>query len=613
MHAPLAAQVKDTLQKRDTTLTVRAPAHADSLISDSLAKLDSIRIARLNADSIKAPLAESEQPTALSIGRRLHWNRDSLFATGAITLADLLDRVPGLTVVHAGWIAAPAVGAYLGDVRRIRVFYDGFEYAPLDPRGGGALDLTQVNLWSVEDATIEQTPDEVRVYLRSWRVHKVIPETRTDVSTGDQQTNMYRGFYGKRFHSGADFQFAAQQYGTTPPRSFGASSDNNSAIARVGMARAGWSLDAYAMRIGRHRGVIVGELPDGTPGDSIPSLGSTRNDAYLRAAYGDPDVSRVWVQVMAVASKYKYTGVRTDSVPNPQTAADSARNKVSLDTTSLITQYVASAGTTRGPWQLSANARMFASGGRSFVSPWLRASFLTNRLSATAFASGKSIDSVTHSDISVQFAPLSFISLLGGVGRTSDSRNPTNSFTTKYARAEAGLRVKNLWLIGGVLHRDSVQLSPARIFDTHYLPHASPPVTAYTAAIRGQLWKWLNADISAVKWTDSIGSYRPQYQTRSELFVRTNLLDKFPTGDFGLMASLIHEYRSGIHLPFDNTAGFQSTVGYRTISTLLEIRILSATISWQFRNTLGERYSQVPQYIMPRQTNFYGVRWYFVD
>lgn len=611
MHAPLAAQ-KDTLQKRDTTLTVRAPAHADSLIRDSLAKLDSIRIARLNADSVKAPLAKSEQPTELSIGRTLHWDRDSLFATGAITLADLLDRVPGLTMLHAGWIAAPAVGAYLGDVRRVRVFYDGFEYPVLDPRGGGAYDLTQINLWSVEDATIEQTPEEVRVYLRSWRVRKVIPETRTDVSTGDQQTNMYRGFYGKRFHNGAGFQFGAQQYGTTPPRRFGSSSDNNSAIARIGLARENWSIDVFATRIGRHRGVIVGENPDGTPGDSIPTVGSTRNDAYLRAAYGDPDASPLWLQLMAVASSYKYTGVRTRSIANPLTAADSAFNQISLDTSVSVAQYVASAGAVRGPLQVSANTRLFRSRGRSLLSPSVRASFLTGRLSVTGFADAKTIDSVGHADVTARFTPLSFIALLGGVGRASDARN-RGGFTTKYARAELGLRVKDLWLLGGVLHRDSVTLSPAHVFDTLYAAHASPPVTAYTAAIRGRVWHFINADISALKWTDSLGSYRPQYQTRSELFVKTNLLQRFPTGDFGLMASIIHEYRSGIHLPLPDGGGLRSTVGYRTLSTLVEIRILSATVSWQFRNTLGERYSQVPGFIMPRQTNFYGVRWSFVD
>jgi hypothetical protein len=266
----------------------------------------------------------------------------------------------------------------------------------------------------------------------------------------------------------------------------------------------------------------------------------------------------------------------------------------------------------RGPLEVSANARLFRSRGHSLLSPSLRASFLTQRLSVSAYADAKTIDSVGHTDVTARLTPLSFIALLGGVGRAGDSRT-ADGFTTKYARAEVGLRVKDLWLIGGVLHRDSVRLAPAHIFDTLYLSHASPPVTAYTAAVRGRLWHFINADISALKWTDSLGSYRPQYQTRSELFVKTNLLERFPTGDFGLMASIIHEYRSGIHLPFPDDQGLRSTVGYRTISTLLEIRILSATVSWQFRNTLGERYSQVPGFIMPRQTNFYGVRWTFVD
>ena len=75
---------------------------------------------------------------------------------------------------------------------------------------------------------------------------------------------------------------------------------------------------------------------------------------------------------------------------------------------------------------------------------------------------------------------------------------------------------------------------------------------------------------------------------------------------------MTHEYRSGETFPSELSATEVSkTLGYRTISTLLEIRILTATISWQFRNVLGERYQQFPGFAMPRQTNFYGVRWFF--
>ena len=49
----------------------------------------------------------------------------------------------------------------------------------------------------------------------------------------------------------------------------------------------------------------------------------------------------------------------------------------------------------------------------------------------------------------------------------------------------------------------------------------------------------------------------------------------------------------------------------RTLAFKLEIRIQTAVLSYQFRNLLQERYSLVPGFPMPRQTQFYGVRWEF--
>jgi hypothetical protein len=89
------------------------------------------------------------------------------------------------------------------------------------------------------------------------------------------------------------------------------------------------------------------------------------------------------------------------------------------------------------------------------------------------------------------------------------------------------------------------------------------------------------------------------------------MLDRFPSGHLGILASLVHEYRSTTAFPVGGQ--IVAVPGYRTISSLLEIRIIDATISWQFRNFLGERYQQVPGLIMPRQTNFYGVRWTFFN
>jgi hypothetical protein len=617
LHAPLAAQGgagRDTVKKRDTTLVVPIPPRPDSALKDSLAKMDSLQradsIKKARADTIRAPIAHAELPAVLGIARRYYWNRDSVFATGALTVADLLERIPGYTGLHAGWIAAPAVGAFMGDVRRVRVFYDGFEYTNVDPRTNGVFDLTQVNLWSVEDALIELTADEIRVYLRSWRERVTIPETRTDVATGDQATNLYRGFFGTRLNNGGVAQFGAQQYGTTPPRALGSSSDQVGLIARLGWAKSIYSVDVYATRIGRHRGQIVGITPFGIAVDSIPEVASTRTDSYLRLAVGDPDTSAMWAQVMLEGSKYDYTGVRTlPLIPNPVTPQDSAINNLSLDTTVFRTQYIATAGVTRGPFRVSGTGRYFVSGGQSIFAPSVRASFWSPWLGVSAYVEGKSADSLSHSDITAQFTPLSFISVIGSVGRSSDDHIADSSFSTTYALGEVGVRVYNLWLLGGVLRRDSVRLAPPRVFDTTFVPVPDQAATGLTASIRGQLWRLLRTDISAVRWNDTAAFYRPRYETRSELYLQSNFLQRFPTNDFALKASIVHQYRSGVFYP--TVLGPEEAPGYRTISTLLEIRILDATISWQFRNILGERYTQVPNFVMPRQTNFYGIRWSF--
>ncbi|MDB4875379.1 MAG: TonB-dependent receptor plug [Gemmatimonadetes bacterium] len=614
LHRPLQAQVRDTIPKRrDTTIVVPIPPHADSLLRDTLAKRDSLKKSVVKPDSIKAPLAHAETPPELSIGRRLYWSRDSLFATGALTVADLLERVTGITTLHAGWLSAPANAAYLGDVHRVRVFYDGVALDALDPRGQDVLDLTQINLWAAEDAMIEQGPEEIRVYLRSWRVRNTDPYTRTDIGTGDQQTNLYRGFFGRRFDNGAALQFGAQQYGTTPPSIFGASSDQLALIARVGWAKKDWSVDAHISRIGRHRGSIFGD----NPSDSIPADSSTRNDAYFRVGFRDPDTSRVWWQAMAVASSYSYTGIRTLVITDPKTAADSALVNASLDTNTFQSQYILTGGTVRGPLRVSATERLFGRGGRHLSTPSLRASYTLDRLAISAFVEGKSSDSIARSDVTARFSPLPFISLLGAVGRTSATRVKDSSFTSSYVRAEAGIRLRDLWLIGGLIRRDSVRLSPPHVFDTTFAAAYEPAATGLTLAVRGRLWRLLHADASAVRWNDSTGFYRPRYQTRTELYAKTNLLNKIPSGNLGLLGSVVHEYRSSVN--FSAVSGDPAVAsvlrvpGYRTISTLIEIRILSATISWQFRNILGERYSQVPTFIMPRQTNFYGVRWEFFN
>src|SRR5207248_3240564 len=100
-----------------------------------------------------------------------------------VTLQDLLARMLIAMPVSAGYLSAPSNAAVGGDYRRTRVYVDGIEYDALDPRSNGVIDLSQIQLWSAEDITIEQTAAEVRVHLRTWRVNNVSSYTRTDIGT----------------------------------------------------------------------------------------------------------------------------------------------------------------------------------------------------------------------------------------------------------------------------------------------------------------------------------------------------------------------------------------------------------------------------------------------
>ncbi len=181
-------------------------------------------------------------------------------------------------------------------------------------------------------------------------------------------------------------------------------------------------------------------------------------------------------------------------------------------------------------------------------------------------------------------------------------------------RAEAGVRVGDLWISGGIIRRDATTLFPAPelIADTvtGTSVRTEGEATARTAAIRGRLFKSLYADAWGIAWDDSTGFYRPRYQSRAELYLQTNLLNRFPRGNFGLLASLAHEYRSRVRFPTPGDTAIY-TPDVRTVAFKLEIRVQTAVVSYQFRNVLQERYQLVPGFQMPRQTQFYGVRWEF--
>jgi hypothetical protein len=593
-----------TGERADTTRTdtTRAPADtveraAVPLPSDTLS--DSTKVPK---DTIKAPLAHSERPALVGGVIEYHWDRDSLFAAGALTLGDLLGRIPGVTQIRAGWLGSPEFASYMGNASRVRIFYDGVELDSFDPRNGGVPDMTDVPLWSLEDITVERGADELRVYVRSWSITHTATNTRVDVMTGDQGTNLYHAFYGKRFGNGLALQLGGQQYGTSENNTLGGGSDL-ALMGRLGWAKGPWSIDAFATRSSRTRDE---QDPQRSVTGGVPRQERTRTDAYIRGGYGDPDSTGGWAQLMVANEKFdEHTPFREQ--PLPFAGPDAA------DTTLSGTQYVAMAGLNRGRLRLSAAERYHDLDSGSVNSISGRATFVHPLVALSLYAEYRGADTTSVEEASARFTPVSFLAIAGTIARRHGGIDGTDAVDL---RGELGTRIGRLWLAGGVMRRGEVTLPALIAFDTSYAPVHEDAVTGIFGSARGKFYKDLGVDISGVRWNNS-GFYRPQTQTREELYLETNWISRFPSGDFGFLGSVAHEYRQTTYFPSASIipgqpANVVSAFFSHVLATRVEIRIQNAVIFWSATFGISPQvYEYVPGMLQPRQRQLYGVRWQF--
>ena len=648
LPAVAVAQVtpRDTVRPRPP-VAAPIPVHPDTAAARDTARATRDSVVKAPPrDTIKAPLAHAEAPSLPEVAGGYRWDREALFASGALTLTELLERIPGATGFTTSWLASPQTVAYSGDPKRVRVFMDGLEIDAIDPAQGGVLDLIEVPLWTLEEVRVERGAGELRVHLRSWRYDRTIPYTRTDIYTGDENTNLYRGFFGRRYQHGESLQLAGQQYSTSQPRTgYNGQSSGGRALdlfSRVGWARNGWSADAFILRNNRTRNgelAYVLRQPNyqrllGAPVvDSIRESRGTRTDAYVRGAYGDPD-DGVWLQAIAATMAYSSAStpvtLQARRPPNVTTDTRYGRGTVQIlpafetpGRSVSRAQYMLAGGLTKWGTRISATSRMRAYGGHTFVSPVVRAdASVFDYVAVSARAERDGVTRVNTIEAGARISPLSFVEVAAVAERRQAPRTDSLRGSATAARAEAALRLGRAWLIGGVIHRDSTIMTVPFVYYDVLPQGPSTPVGRAVggfAGVRGKIYKDVGLDAMATRWT-SKAIMRPMAEARGELYVRTNWLSRFPRGQFGLNATAIYEYRSASQFRTDaslmtsNAAtAITEAAGWSVASTLIEVRIRSAFVTWQYRNIVGTNRALVPGYLMPRQTNLYGIRWEFYN
>jgi hypothetical protein len=545
-------------------------------------------------DTIKAPVAVAPRGAAPDLrGRRMVWDREAILAEGAVTLTDLLADVPGVTPFFAGFITAPTALAWYGQVGRIRVFYDGVEWDPLDPREGGTRDLATIPIWSLEEVAVERVAGELRVALRSWRVNRTTPQTRTDILTGSEQINLYRGFYGKRTDGGGVIQVAAQQFSTTSVRTRG-DGDGLSAFSRVGVARGRLSIDAVVNRFGRirrplDRYVIAGP----TQREAIGRFEGDDAVGYLRAAWGSPDSTGLWAQAIAAGIRHQETGDST----------------AGADTAVAQTQYVLSAGGRRWGLDLSGTARLRVQAGEERVATQLRAGWQSRWAQVAALAETGGPDSTRRLDLTLGATPLRWVQVIGAHSIHTPEDGAAGGPSRTTSRLEAAVTLWRRTLSVGAIQRSAGVTLGAPVFDARFQAVETPASTGLEVGVAGPLRGPFAFSWRGVRWQEA-APYRPQFESRAELRVGTGFERQIARRTFYLSAALTHEYRGPVEFPVANGEVLR-TEGAGVYGSILDMRIGSAHVFWHNRNALGRVFETVPGYLMPRLVQLYGVRWEF--
>ncbi len=611
MGAPLVGRAQAVPLPRPPADTGKTKSKPDSAKVDSftfkaapgLAKKDSITKDSIAKDTIKAPLARAFAPANLEIAQRSwHWDRDSIFASGALTLGDLLSVVPGVTTLTAGFLMAPQVAALNGDPSATKLYLDGVELDQIQPRNGGIADLAFIPLWTLEDITVERTAGQLRVHMRTWRVDNTTPQTRVDVLSGSDNMNVFRGWYGRRFDNGLAIQFSGQQYSTVS--STNPYGDNLGIMSRIGWARGSWSVDAMTVRqtINRQkgpRGLLFGPATS----DGVPAFKGNEGTAYARIAWRDPAQDGPWLQVIAASIRAaedhatSSTGTTVASVPGD-----------SVDTLRTRSEYTITGGISRGALRLSGTTRVRSVDHHTFFSSGARAEY-ANRFVAVGAVAEQALDLTKYTDITARVTPRSWLNIGAAASRASPGDSALGPAYSS-ARLEAAFKFRDRWISGGIVTRSAQRMLPLIEMDTSLRRFTVPAATGVTVGFRGPVWRGWEIDIDGTSWQDG-APYRPQQQLRSRLWFQSWFLERFPRKNFHLAVELTNDYRTAAYLPAAGNLFGQASRGGNIWGSNVEIRISSAVISWQYRNMAGYQYESVPGYLMPRLLNIYGVRWEF--
>lgn len=210
----LAGQVipPDSLETLPDSLRLQTPDDSLALQEvpgDSINPQDTL-------PAVQLPPLVSVLPSGWATGV-WEWDRDGILGSKAVTLAELLEEIPGTVSLRGGDYGTPVVvSAFGAGGGGIRVFRDGIEVLPLE---GSVTDLTRVGLGGLRAVRVVRSPSgEVRIELESVLTEGGRPYSLIEAGTGDLNSNLFRGTFSHPRALGGSVALAMERVDTRGPR-----------------------------------------------------------------------------------------------------------------------------------------------------------------------------------------------------------------------------------------------------------------------------------------------------------------------------------------------------------------------------------------------------------
>jgi hypothetical protein len=581
----------------------RAPAASpDTTHSAGPARTDTVPPPdSLSPDTFRAQLPRLGAPAGpLPAAGRIVFDHDALWFSGALTLGELLQQVPGVFLVRAGWFGRPEVVHYAGQgASSIELFWDGFALDPLG-RDSAGMDVGQISLGLLQRVEVEVLPTTLRIYLFSDAQTVRRPRTETSFATGDASTNTYRIRYLNRWKDGAGLGVGVEYLGTAAGPASSGHSNNLTLWGKgswVPSPRFGVEYQALSMSVNRDSFTVKssggGQFAIGNPE-------SHRTDAFLRGFAGTRDDGM---------------GLRFDALAGSTTYTDSI---ASLARTEVQGAAIIGYRETRWSSELTTRVRDTATPFevelRAAASP-LAALTLSGSVDARSHVAGRhSLDA----SVGAEFRLWPALAIHGAARMRNAVANPAVLADTAQRVTDVSTGVSLTSRAADLdvsFTRHGGYAAPLYgVFDSLVPAYPSLPVRTVTAtfALRPTMYfsvsGWVRHPLDPLS-----SAYEPPYHSRLAATFRSRLLPILRRNAFDFTAEVAMEGWSHGALGADRTGAPILLPGSTVFDWRAEMRLVSAVLFWTVRNARGTQYSVIPGVPVTQAGQRYGVRWEFTN